>query len=51
MRVDLDLRLPIFRLGEVLLELNADELPLISLFCDLGGRHVLEDLFNVRIFL
>lgn len=51
MRVDLDLSLPIFRLRQVLLELYADELPLISLFCDLGRRHVLEDLFNVRVFL
>ena len=43
-RVDLDLGLPGFRLGEVLLELDADELPLVGLLGDLGGRerlHVL----------
>lgn len=43
-RVDLDLSLPRLGLGEVLLQLDADELPLLGLFGDLGGRegfHVL----------
>ena len=51
MGVDLHLRLPVLRLGQVLFQLDADELPLIRLLGDLGRRDVLEDLFNVRIFL
>jgi hypothetical protein len=44
-RADLDFRLPILGFGEVLLELDADELPLLRLLLGLGGGDNLDYFF------
>lgn len=49
MRVDLDFRLPVLRLGEVVFEFDADELPLVGLLGDLGGSEGLH-LFAGGVF-
>ena len=49
--VDLHFRLAILGLGEVLLQLDADELPLISLLGDAGGGDVLDDLFEIGVLV
>lgn len=49
--VDLHLGLPVFGAGEVFLQLDADELPLLRLLADLGGGVVLELLLRVRVVL
>lgn len=50
-RVDLHLRLPILGLRKILLQLDTNEFPLLSLLGDLGGRHILHDLLEVGIFI
>lgn len=52
MRADLDLRLAILiGFGEVFLELDADELPLVSLACQFGGRGIFDDLLEVGVLI
>ena len=53
MGADLDLRLSILAVGlvHVFLELDADELPLVSLARQFGGRGVLDDLLEVGVLI
>lgn len=51
-RVDLHFCLPILvGLGQVLLELDTDELPLLRLFGYFGGRYILDHLLEIGIFI
>jgi hypothetical protein len=51
MGVDLHLRLSIFGLGQILFELDTDELPLFCLLGYFGGSNILDHFLEIWIFI